>query len=194
MALWKHAHQKNDLSKILRKISLSLGLIAFIVCLGLYFEYYGFDQGFLVAEKSYENLLVDRIELSGDGPRTYEFFGDMYRYIASFLLIFLISKFLEAKNLSEIVFGRKLLFQIMCLFSLSLALYQFWQLFYWKKDRSQSSFWTEPYDKILRDTVLFDWFCLVIILVLLIIQIIIPIFYYFDKNRQFEEQLKIYSM
>ena len=181
--LLKITQSKTDILKIFNIISLCFGLIAFIICLGLYFEHYGFDKGLLIGEDRYQNLLSGMNFSFGIGPRTYEFFANKYKCIAWFLMIFLIGKLLET-GVSYKFLKTKIISQIICFFSVALSLYQLRELLYGKFYRSQNGTWNEPFDTILRNSVPFDWLCLFIVLVLLIIQIIDSFIYHYDKNRK----------
>lgn len=180
MKLLKPVRQRISLLKLLWKISVSLGLIAFIICFALYFEFYGFDTGYKLAEESYAVSMSD-IKISSHGARIYEAFGNMYKYCAVFFAMFLIGKFLEIK--SDRILEMKIIFQVVCFSFLGLILYQLRQMFFEKGLRSQTTFWEQPFDSLIYNSVPYDWLCFFITLILLIIQIIIP-FLYFYKNRK----------
>lgn len=155
---------------MLRKISLGLGLVAFIICLSLSFESYGFDTGYELAKEKYENP-AGKINFGINGPRTYEYLAEKYGLISWFLVIFLIGKSVEFKSNYKYV-EAKILSQILCFLSLGLTLFQIRRLLL-AKSFFETALWDEPHNILLRKSVSFDWIILFIALILLAIQIII---------------------
>jgi hypothetical protein len=152
--LWKQAVRNNNLSKLLWVMSVSLGVIAFLICFGLHFAHYGFDKGMDVFSEerySYKSL---GIVLSG--PLIYEWLTFQYKVISGVLAFFLIGKFLDTKSIIKSL-KLNLFSQIVCFSSLSFALYLFWEIFREKLARAEKPFWNEPYDSLMRDSVPFDW-------------------------------------
>ncbi len=165
---------------MLRKISLGLALIAFIICLSLSFESYGFDAGYELAQKKYENP-IGKINFSDHGPRTYEYLAEKYGLITWFLVIFLIGKSLELKSIYKNV-GAKILSQTLCFSSLGLILYQIRRLIL-DKSLVDTAFWNEPYHILFHKSVSFDWIILSIALTLSVIQIIIVSKSFYEKYK-----------
>ncbi len=147
---------------MLRKISFGLLLIAFIVCLGLWYEHYQVWQENIRATEL--NCRINKICFSADGPHTYGFLADRYFCILCFLLFFLAGKLTQPKLISLTV----------CISSIVLMIYQFWQINDWYLDiiKQFAYYNTEPVFDLLRNSVPFVWLCFSIIIVLLIVQII----------------------
>lgn len=169
--LSKHAPRKTNILDAIRKTSLCLGLIVFILCIGLYAMHRGFDTGLLIAEKESAALsVVDGIQFSDHGIRTNEYFAGKYWYIAWLLAIFLILSFVEDGLNNKI---SKMILQILIFAPLVLVLYQIWWIFSEKALATSSILWSEPSNILLRDLIPFDWIILAITIGLLIIQVII---------------------
>lgn len=152
---------------MLRKVSISLATIAFIICFGLYKEHRGFDKGYTIGDEHCE-ILFDSVNFSGGITRTYEGFAYWYENIVWCLGIFLAAKLiLEVKSIKQIS-GMIISSLITCVFTLGIALYQLRLLFREKSSRLPETL-TLAYDDILRNSVPFDWICLFIVFILLII-------------------------
>jgi len=173
--------QQNNLLKVFRLLSLTLGLVALMLSIALWFEHHGFDKGYEIAE-TYHSIPSDSITFAAHGPRTYEFFAARYEYIAYLLLVFLLAKLAETA-FRENLRLRRALFQLFYSVSLILVLYHLWVLFSEKNLRSQTIFWSEPYDQVIRNSVTSDWICLILAIVLLIVQALTPIFEHLANRR-----------
>lgn len=168
--------------KILQFGSLGLGLVIVVTCFALYLEHYGFDQGLIAAEQTYGNT-INRVEASLHGPRTYEFFANKYKYIALLLLVFLTGKIWEGRS-SRGVSALGFVVQAIGAAALGLVLIQLQQIFMQKNIRAQEFFLGEPYDKLLQSSITYDWLFLIGTAILLLIQLINPLFYYFARNSR----------
>lgn len=166
--------------KILHLVSLGLGIVVVTTCFALYFEHYGFDQGLLVAEQSYENAL-NQVGVSLHGPRTYEFFANKYKYVGLLLTLFLICKIWEWRSIDAIsVLGYAI--QAICIASLVLIVVQIQEIFVQKNIRDEDLFLGQAYDSLLRNSLPYDWLCLISTFILLLIQVLNPLLYYFRRR------------
>jgi hypothetical protein len=162
--------------KLFRNVSFCLSFVILVTCIGLYFEYKGFDLGYEIGKQqsiTQSNTNSDNVlKLAAHGPRTYEVFASKITIIILFVTIFLIGESFNFKIISRII----------CISSLSLFLYQFWWIFAEKELRSQTAFWNSPYDALLKNSLPIEWACFVLGIILLLIQMITIAFSYFDKR------------
>jgi len=173
-----HAHQNPSFLEALRKVSLSLGLIAFIIFIGMYFEHQGFDKGYLVFANDSSERILNNLNLSFGVTRTYEHFAHKYEALAWYLAMFLAAELvLKAKSIKQIS-GITVVSLVICVSSLTLALNELRWLYVEKLGRLSESSLAEHFDDILRDSVPFDWISLFLVIVLLIIQIVFTYRYY----------------
>jgi hypothetical protein len=68
-------HEENK--SLLRKVSISLAIIAFIICFGLYKEHRGFDMGYTIGDEPCQ-IFFDSVNFSAGITRTYEYFANRY--------------------------------------------------------------------------------------------------------------------
>ncbi len=141
-------------------IRITLAAFAWILlglCLFIWGKVSGFEEGFFYG--------VFRppppTRFSADGPNFYQTVNCWYFLIAVCLSIYIIATFLKPLALSCVI----------CLFSLAVAVYPFWHSFKFKYGilEMKANF---PYDYWLKISVYFDWFCLVGIMILMLIQFI----------------------
>ena len=148
---------------MLRKVSFGLVLIAFIVCLGLWYEHYQFWQESV--RESELNCRINKICFSAGGPHTYEVLAERYFRILLFLLFFLVGKLIKHQITSQTI----------CVSSIALIIFQLWEIKVWYLEliNTFSDFNTISVFDLLRNSIPFVWLLFFIISVLLIIQIII---------------------
>jgi hypothetical protein len=162
--------------RLFRNMSFCLSFVILVTCIGLYFEYKGFDSGYEIGKQqaiTENNTNSDNVlKLVAHGPRTYEGFANRISIIILLVTIFLIGKSFDFKVISQII----------CVSSLSLFLYQFWWIFAEKELRSQTAFWNSPYDALLKNSIPIEWACFVLGIILLLIQMITIALSYFDKR------------
>ena len=139
----------------LRKLSICLSLITFIICLWLCWKHNTFDTEM--------KTTISGISM-GNGPTTYGFLADCYFFVACFLLTFIIGILIQQKIASFTIATS----------SLCLIIFQFWKINEWYLlIIGQFSYYnTESFFDLLRHSVPFIWLCFSIIIVLMIIQII----------------------
>ncbi len=148
---------KVKIKTMLKKASICLSLIPFMICLWLYLGHQAFDMELEMQVRT-SGLSI------GNGPTTYGFLTERYFCILLLLLFFLFGEMIKTKLIS---------FSI-CVSTLILIIYQFWQIkdWYLMIINMFSYYDTEPDFDLLRHSVPFIWFCFSIVLVLLFIQII----------------------
>lgn len=157
---------------MLKIISWILASMSFAICLFLCGEINGFSQGYNVA------LHLDEKDVGRfgyHGPNFYDYTSLTYSIIALCFYIYIISRAAKEKTLSHII----------SILTLVIIIYQYWQILQFKKEifvyRSFSSI---PYNYWLLKSIQFDWFCLVITIILLIVQITLFFTYHFGKNNK----------
>lgn len=173
MPLLTHAYQNSRLSKLLLWISMSLGLCAFVICVGLCSQFYGFDAGYEVAKEQYEIPPVVAITFAFHGPRTYEYFAYRYSLISWFFCLFLVTR----------IVSRNIILEAVTVLPLGAVLYQLWWVFAEKSLASTSIFWPEPRHDLLRESAIFDLILLSIVSILLFIQLAL-LFLYFNRKQE----------
>ena len=148
---------------MLRKISHFLVLLAFAVCLWLWFEHTSFWQDNL--RVTAENCRVSGLCFSEHGPPTYGFLSERYFYIAIFLVFAFLGNFIKERMLSLAV----------CLVALFLTTYQFWQIYGWYSIAIEqfADYETKPYFSLLRSSVPYIWICVYIVVFLILLQILL---------------------
>jgi hypothetical protein len=144
------------------RVTVGLGVICFVISLVLFIQHAAFEEGLLVSKIS-TGQVIEPVEYSVHGPRTYEFFAERYKFLTLFLFLYLIWKLFEKKE--------KILYQIINLTILVLVVNQLWKVLYWKLNRSRSTYWNEPYDIVLRESLPLDFICGGIILFLFVSQV-----------------------
>jgi hypothetical protein len=145
---------------MMKKISAGLTLMALIICLGLWLMHVKAWHESVAASEL--NCRESGICFAAHGPNTYEYAADRYLRIQFFLLIFFAGLFFQPRMLSISV----------CLSSVFLILYQFWQIhqFYSLLKDMFPDYGTEPFFYLLRDSVPFIYLCFSIIGTLVIAQ------------------------
>ena len=185
MELLKPVYPNSNLLRFLGNLSIILGLIVFIICFELAAEHYGFGRGYLVSKEYFykqpENPLV-KIVLGQD---RYEFLSETYSLIKWSMLFFLIGRLLDKRIYRGS--GIKWVSQIICFPSLAFALYQLLQIFYAKSRFLKEWLSSEPYDILIRNSIPWDWICLLILLGLLLSQLIELNVSYFTKKKTFQD-------
>lgn len=175
MRLSRTVPRKTKILDTVRKTSFCFGIIVFIICVGLYAEYRGFDIGLLIAEKESADLpVVDGIKFSDHGIRINEYFAGKYQHIAWLLAMYLILAFIEGR-LNDKFFKSRIILQGFIFTSLVLILYQLWWIFSEKALATSSIAWSQPNNVLLRELIPFDWATLIIVFVLLLTQSIVSI-------------------
>ncbi len=155
---------------MLKKVSFLIAIVAFLLCFSLYFESKGFDDGYELAKREYENI-EQKIEMSGGGPRTYEHLADKYNLLCWLLVLFGTGKsfeFFKFYKHKEV----KVLIHIVCLTAIFFILYQVWNIFSDKYVIVESPVWNSPYNKLLHRSLTFDWLFLIATIILFVLQII----------------------
>jgi hypothetical protein len=81
---------------MLKKLSITIAVIIFLVSLSLCFKSIGLDEGWQLASKNYmDQIGGEMINVSAHGPRIYEFLAEKYGLICWILIIFGIGKLFE---------------------------------------------------------------------------------------------------
>lgn len=156
---------------LLYTVSMVLGLTVLVICWSLHREHKAYDAH-LVAEadqaaRDVPNPQGFSITL---GPGIYEDLADKYRLIVIFMIVFLIGKS-AAFQKRFTTWALEKLSWAAYVGALFLVLYQFWQLFEKKAHRWESLGSTnEPLDSLMRSATIWDWLCLSLVLILLVIQ------------------------
>jgi hypothetical protein len=108
------------------------------------------------------------IKFSGQGERTYQYLARRYGYSAFFVSLFLLGCFVRSRHPSG---WEKSGVDIVLLIPLLLTLHQLWWIIAEKNLWSVETYWKEPHTYLARATVSFDWFCLLLVIGLTIIQL-----------------------
>lgn len=138
-------------------------VIALIICFINIFLH-GLHGGFELALKQNSGIF----STSGSG---YQLLANCYFFISGLLLIFTVGKLVKKEIVSQIV----------CLLALILVIFQF-RLVYLQKSLFFEN--TDAVTKLMRETILFDWISLALVLVLLIIQIVTFFQQYIGKGQK----------
>lgn len=134
----------------------SLSIVAFFAfCINVFLA--GLDRGYDYHSRMYG--------LSGSG-----FAGDFYFYNGFFLLVYILSKTAKKRLLSNII----------CLAALSFTIYQYKNIYFYKKLLSDAG---EPLSLMFRESIPLDVLSFTLVIVLLIAQLITVFQYYFEWKR-----------
>ena len=158
---------------ILKIISLALASISFIICLLLWGETSGFRQGYGAAI-DIESINQISANFSAHGPNFFEFLIRRYCIIALSIYVYIIGRVTKIEILSHII----------CVSSLGMVIYQYWQMLQYKKDVLDNSSHLLPYKTWLLNSVWLDWFCSFIVALLLIVQVIILFSQFLRRNNR----------
>lgn len=133
------------------------------LCLLVWGKVSGFEKGFFygVFQDPPSFSSPSGLSFSGGGPDFFQTINCWYFLIAACLSIYIIATFLKPMIVSCVI----------CLLSLTIAAYPFWDSFNLKYGiiAMKANF---PYDYWLKISVYFDWFCLIGIMILMLIQFI----------------------
>ena len=167
--LSRHVCQLNNPESTVRLVATVLVVMLFLICFSLYFEHHGFNMGLLAAQ-SIISSSQDPLQVSLQGPSTYEYFANRYLISTALVVLVLIcntadiflirssARFRVLSNLSGIVAS-------------SLVFFQFRQIFFQKNLRSEELFLSEPFDILLRNSAFYDWVCLISLSLIGIMQV-----------------------
>ena len=100
-----------------------------------------------------------------DGWNFYQFINTSYFTIVLGLCFYIAGKFIRSQTITNYV----------CILSLSIALYPFWDMYFVKREILPVGYFYVPYGYWLGISVYFDWVLLFVVLSLLIIQIFLMI-------------------
>ena len=189
MKLLETVHHQHKLSGWLRLTAYIFSIGGFLFCLALFFTYTGFDSGLMVNDGIEEMLKSGGF--SADGPRIYQHFANMYLLIMFYFLLFVGLTVLESRPAEK---SRRIIFvQIASCIAIGLALIELWRVFREKGIRSQDVFWTTPHDQLLRNTIPFDWICVIFAFVLVAIQLLKLLAYFFERNKSVPQNKEVLS-
>lgn len=144
--------------KIKESVRITSAVFAWILlglCMLVWGKLSGFEKGYFYGV--FQN--PPHTGFSGDGPNFFQTVNCWYFLISVCLIIYIIAIFLKPLIVSSFV----------CLSSLSVAIYPFWDSFSIKYGilAMESKF---SYDYWLKISVYIDWFCLIGIIILMLIQ------------------------
>lgn len=170
---------------LLRNTSFVLAFFILVSFIGLLFEYKGFDLGYETANQEFtqksDNISDKPLVFGEHGPTKYEWFATKFFYIALLSILILIVKFFDLKMISQII----------SILLISSILYLLWLVQEEKKLISQTPFWNNSYDALLRNSVSFEWGCFFVALILLIFQLLELYFiFYGTKNTLISTSVK----
>ena len=148
---------------MLRKISIILALVVLVINVSMSGWHFGFDRGYDYGVKTFTKIF-------SSGETAYGYLGELYANITGLLLIFLVGRLIKIEILSQII----------CISSAVWMLYIYWLIFQQKFAVSKD---LEAFYKLLNETIPYDWFSVVAISVLLILQIIILSKFAFQKYK-----------
>jgi hypothetical protein len=143
--------------KLLNTISISFALISIGVCLTIWGLVSGFEKGY------FYGMFTDLPDygFSTDGTNFYQFINTSYFTILLGLCSYTAGKFIRSHTISNFI----------CLVSLSVALYPFWDMYFFKREILPIGYYYVSYGYWLGVSVYFDWFVLFVVLSLLITQV-----------------------
>lgn len=169
MKLLLTAARNNSLLSPLKSIPIAVALVAVITSSGLYLAYRSFDAGLKAYETQYATPKLDgSTKFSSHGVGTYVYLGNRYKIISILLLILL------ALMLIHIRFGESVKAKMIVGFAnfllSGLILNQLSWIFAEKRLRFEETSLQLPIDLPLRDSILYDWICLIAVVLLLLVQ------------------------
>lgn len=138
---------------MLRKISVILALVVLVVNVSMSGLHFGFERGYDYGVKTFAKI-------SFGGGTAYEYLGELYANVTALSLVFLAGRLIRKEIPSQII----------CISSALWMLYVYRLIFQQKFAVSQD---LEAFYKLLNERMLYDWFSVIAISVLLILQIII---------------------
>lgn len=153
-------HAPRDFADVLSRLDHLTALLAvgsFAVCIGLFFFNFGFDLGLhSVAKVPPDHAITFAVH----GEETYHLFSFRYGFaiiaLLTVLLIRVSISFFSSERTRSVLFAAQLMFLLP-------SLYLLYSVLSFKSDRSQTSFWNEPYDLGMRGSYPFDWVLFVMI-------------------------------
>lgn len=148
---------------MLRNISIGFAFIALSICLILFAEHHAFEQGWDLAGGFWNSKSQNSLSFSvGTGPTTYGFLTERYLFIGCFFVIYLVSEFIKKELLSKVI----------CLSSLTVIIYQFWDIYNWYEllIKTFPYYNTDSYFRLINASVPFVWIVFSIVIALLIMQ------------------------
>lgn len=160
-----------------------IGLVVLVVSLGLYLSSVSLDWGLAVCETDSIHLgTKEGVDFSTYGERTYQYLAGRYIYSSFFVSLFLLGYAMQRWSCDSN--QRNLGIGIGLTVPLILALHQLWWVIAEKLLRSKETYWNEPADSLMRYSLPFDWVCLVLIIVLIVIQALISVMPPSDSKEQ----------
>jgi hypothetical protein len=148
--------------KILKNIQIALASISLSICIFLWGQINGFEQGYIIGFfQEYRDTSVIRF---AHGPDFYEEMNRWYVVITLGFLLYIGGALVKKLAVSTVL--QVLPFLVIIL--------QYWQMIYWK-NKLLAHEYKFPYDYWLQNSIRFDWFCLCVAGSLGIIQIILII-------------------
>ncbi len=144
--------------------SIALALVSLISCIFIWGQVSGFEKGYLSGVLYSTELIEPKISFSGGGFSIFDRLNNWYFIITIGFCIYIIGKFLKPLIVSSAV----------CLLSLSIALYPFSDMLFYKSNvlsisnHNRDDYW-------LNISIYFDWFLLLAAVVLMFIQFVLVI-------------------
>jgi hypothetical protein len=149
--------------KILKIIQIILASVSLAICIFLWGQINGFEQGY-VSGVFQEYPHNSEIQFAAHGPNFYEEMNRWYAFIALGFLLFVWGGLVKRLVVSTVLYVLPFFFIIL----------QYWQMIYWKNELLAREY-KFPYEYWLQNSIRFDWFCLCAAVCLVIIQIILII-------------------
>lgn len=147
-----------EIKKSIKIVPIGIASISFAICLFLWSEINGFEQGFRAAYNI--EHINSSIQFVTHGPNFFDFIIEKYFFIGLCFCIYIIGKLLKEENSS----------QVLCISSLVVSIVLYWQLLQFKFGINNTEL---IYNNWLHKSLKFDYFCFFSVLILLAMQIFI---------------------
>lgn len=148
---------------MVKTVSIIIVLLVLMINLLLQGSYTGFDIG-------YDEALRIHSKVSFSGDSVYGNLGQLHSYITLLLLIILVGKLIKKEFLSQLI----------CITSLAWTLYIYSQIYFQKNNLHDD---LGSYSNLLKNTLPLDLFCVFVLSLLLIYQLITVLKALFSQNK-----------
>lgn len=151
--------------------SFVIALISLSICLYLWGQINGFEQGYTSGVFN-EYPHVSEVKIAVHGPNFFDVMNQWYLIIISGFSLYIISNFLKPLAISS----------TLCILSLAVIIASSLQIISFKNEILDMEY-KFPYDYWLNNSIYFDWSCLFTAITLMFIQVAIIIISKFDIEK-----------
>lgn len=170
---------------MLHRISTGLAVGALIVSTALFLLSIGFDWGLQAADdERIKQQIVQEHRFSGYGRGSYEYLAGRYSIISFSILLFLGSCYVVnglRNDRQTAIQGLKVIGLVLLL----VPIYQYWWILSEKHLRSQTTYWNEPIDSLMRNSLPYEILCTFILMSLLMILSVSLVSHFFPEDCKF---------